>query len=416
VFSDQHVVYGETRKTRLIDSAGKRYVLGITVDQTKARQREVHSQTITNAMPVGVIEISEARGVIFVNELALAYLGLKDSAAELGKVLPALNIGETGFPGDKHKFEVTVGSEATGRRRVLVQSSGWLSIPYSSERTAIVSLTDLSEVFELRRENDEVTRLNLELEDKISQLKLMQSELVRRGQLEQLGQLTATIAHELRNPLGAVRTSAFLLQRKLQANNPGTEKQFERVSNGITRCDEIITQLLDFARVRKLELKDVALDSWLAQLVEEECRALPSEISVVCELGLDNTIVACDASRLSRAVSNIISNAAEAMVGKDLHKVSNATVNPTITISTKQTARGTEIEISDNGPGMSAEIIARVREPLFTTKNFGTGLGVPAVEKILQNHNGGLNIWSEVGVGSRFTLWWPLTVAEEEAA
>jgi two-component system sensor histidine kinase HydH len=72
------------------------------------------------------------------------------------------------------------------------------------------------------------------------------------------------------------------------------------------------------------------------------------------------------------------------------------------------TARGAEISVADNGPGISAENLSKIREPLFTTKNFGTGLGIPAVEQILEQHSGGLDITSVEGQGATFTMWLPL--------
>jgi signal transduction histidine kinase len=86
----------------------------------------------------------------------------------------------------------------------------------------------------------------------MKRLKEAQDELVKKGRMEQLGQLTATVAHELRNPLGAVRTSAFLLERKIKGKGLDVEAQIERINKGIVRCDNIITQLLDFSSAHRL--------------------------------------------------------------------------------------------------------------------------------------------------------------------
>jgi signal transduction histidine kinase len=94
--------------------------------------------------------------------------------------------------------------------------------------------------------------------------------------MEQLGQLTATVAHEIRNPLGAVRTSAFLLERKIRGKGLGVEAQIERINKGVTRCDNIITQLLDYSRTKQLTCRAENLDDWLAAAVEEEAQRLPA--------------------------------------------------------------------------------------------------------------------------------------------
>jgi signal transduction histidine kinase len=116
---------------------------------------------------------------------------------------------------------------------------------------------------------------------------------------------------------------------------------------------------------------------------------------------------------MSRAIINLLSNASEAMLGKGDKQPAAPAALPHITVTSRLTARGCEIAVADNGPGMSDEVLARIREPLFTTKNFGTGLGVPAIEKILEQHGGGLDIWSEPNKGARFTIWWPAQPTEE---
>jgi len=408
-FSKESSCYLETRKTRLVDAEGRRFVLGVNVDFTEVRQRESHLRAVTEAVPVGIVEIREGAGVIFANKLAYTHLGFTSQDRPFEEIEQLLSSGgREGFPGKRTSFEMSVDGATGADKRLLIMSSGWTDIPHMRERTAIVSILDLSEVTELRRENDEVSRLNTELAEKMRDLRQAQEELISKGKLEQLGQLTATIAHELRNPLGAVRTTAFLLQRKLAAQNPGTEKQFERIGAGIVRCDAIITQLLDYARTKKLDQKPLSLDSWLKDLLEDECKSLPETVDVVFEQGIGEKLVHFDADRMRRAIINVLSNAVEAMVGKGGQDPVPAGKSARILIESRISSRGCEIEVADTGPGMAPEVLARIREPLFTTKNFGTGLGIPAVERILEQHDGGIDVWSRAGEGTKITLWWPM--------
>lgn len=269
---------------------------------------------------------------------------------------------------------------------------------------------------DLQRLNEDVIRLNRDLSENLEKLRAAQDEAVRKGRLSQLGQLTATVAHELRNPLGAVRTSAFLLERKLKDGNLGVEAQLQRINSGITRCDSIITQLLDFARSKALDLDSVDFDNWLEQLLNEEAQRLPAAVSVTFEPGLAGRSVAIDPLRMSRVIINLLSNAAEAMVGHGNDPARAATQNPVIAVATTVTARGFEVAVRDNGPGMSEQVKARILEPLFTTKSFGTGLGLPAVEKILQEHGGGLEFVSEPGEGATFVAWFPVERTASHAA
>lgn len=264
--------------------------------------------------------------------------------------------------------------------------------------------------------NEGVTKLNVELADNMKRLSEAQDELIKKGRMEQLGQLTATVAHELRNPLGAVRTSSFLLERKLRDKGLGVEAQLQRISTGVTRCDNIISQLLDFSRTNKLVCQMGDLDLWLIKTVEEAAKQLPEMVAITCELGLDEKQVPFDDARMERAIINLISNASEAMVGNGQDPSKIVTVNPQITIATRLIGNSVQISVTDNGPGMSPEILDKVREPLFTTKSFGTGLGISAIEQIAYQHGGKLDISSVEGQGSVFTVTLPMPLELAEAS
>jgi signal transduction histidine kinase len=244
------------------------------------------------------------------------------------------------------------------------------------------------------------------------ELATAQVTLLRQSKLTQLGQLTATVAHELRNPLGAVRTSAFLIERKYLPSNPEMSASLERIKSGVMRCDTIITQLLDFARNTPPSKKSANLDDWLESVLMEQDETLPYNIDLTCVLGLAGQTVEFDGDRLRRVIINLVSNASEAMVGKQGTPLAKMTINPSINVSTLLTSRGVEIRVQDNGPGMTQVILDKIFEPLFSTKSFGTGLGLPAVQRIMEQHGGGLDVTSVEGQGSTFIAWLPL-VSEE---
>ena len=264
--------------------------------------------------------------------------------------------------------------------------------------------------------NSEMAKVNSDLAQNMQMLKEAQDALVKKGRMEQMGQLTATIAHELRNPLGAVRTSTFLIERKIKGKELGIEPQILRINNGVSRCDDIITQLLDFSRSKKLSCRSENLDLWLEKIVSEEAGQLPAAVSIECQLGLEGLDVPFDPSRLQRAIINLLSNASEALVGKGDDPSKFTTANPCIIISTRAEKDYALISVLDNGPGISADNLEKVREPLFTTKSFGTGLGIPAVEQIISQHGGSLEIQSDIGKGALFILKLPLNAKIEEAA
>jgi signal transduction histidine kinase len=256
---------------------------------------------------------------------------------------------------------------------------------------------------QLHAMNDDISKLNIDLKNKMTSLKEAQDEIVRKGRMEQLGQLTATIAHELRNPLGAVRTTSYLLERKLKGL--GLEVQLDRINKGVSRCDNIITQLLDFSRAKAVQRNGVGLDDWVAKILEEEVTRLPEDLTLECHLGVGDAVVSFDQERMRRVLVNLLSNAAEALT--DSKEVAVAKKKKII-IKTAIAGGVATIVVQDNGPGMNDEVRAKILEPLFTTKSFGTGLGLPAVDNILTNHGGGLKIESRLGEGAAFTAWWPL--------
>jgi signal transduction histidine kinase len=264
--------------------------------------------------------------------------------------------------------------------------------------------------------NDDAAQLNRTLSDNLLKLKDAQDELVKKGRMEQLGQLTATVAHELRNPLSTVQNTAFLLDRKFSGKGLGMEVQIKRINNGVSRCNEIITQLLDFSRAGKIHTELADFDEWLLKVVEEQAALLPQAVNFSCELGLAPLQVPFDGSRLQRAVINLMSNASEAMVGNGKKPGDFAVSSPLMTISTRRKGDFVELTIADNGPGIAPEHLQKIREPLFTTKNFGTGLGIPAVEQIVVQHGGTLDIASTPGKGAAVTIRLPLTQPRQEAA
>lgn len=405
-----------SHKARMVLADGSSYLVGTNFDLTEIKKREEQYRALAETVPVGVVQFEENGTVSFANPLLLASFNFGTEEHTLASFHDALG-KPLGFPGDASKQECELTDRKGRKRRVLVISSGWLYLAKGGKRSAIVSVVDVSENAELKRINDEVSRLNRDLASSVQQLRDAQEALVKKGRMEQMGQLTATIAHELRNPMGAIRTAAFVLGRKVQDKGLGVEQQVLRINNGIGRCDAIITQLLDFSRTKKVAAQPGDLDTWLVHMVEEEAKRLPDCITISCVLGLDGRMVPFDQTRLQRAIINLISNASEAMVGNGDKPLMISGVEPRIEVATAIEGEFAIISVTDNGPGMSAEVLAKTREPLFTTKSFGTGLGVPAIEQIALQHGGELHITSQPGEGARFVLRLPLLqqIADEAA-
>lgn len=374
-------------------------------------------QALTEAAPVGIWHVGPRGETLYANPFLRDLFGSamdhtqRQRPQDYFDVSPAETLDS--LFGLARSFEVTVICNATWRPRVMVMTTGWLE----GERAngAIVCFADVTKIADLEILNARVNALNSELADNLRKLQNAQEQIIKSGRMAQIGQLTATVAHELRNPLGTVRTSAFLLERKLKGKNLGIEAQLDRINSGIARCDNIISQLLDFTRSRPVQLQLVDLDEWLAKVVADIAEKLPAQVTVSCTLGLDGQCAMIDPDRLTRCVINLTANAAEVMVGR-LGEVLIEGRAPRIDIETWYSSLGIFVAVSDNGPGISAENLSRIREPLFTTKSFGTGLGLPAVDKILEQHGGSLEIASVPGEGATFTIRLPHPLPESSVA
>jgi len=162
--------------------------------------------------------------------------------------------------------------------------------------------------------------------------------------------------------------------------------------------------LLDFSRSQQVECSVQDISEWLQTLLEEEAARIDPAIAIKLELPEAAVSVGFDPERLRRAVINIFNNACEAVRARlDIQPG----FLPSVSITLDQTQRGIEIRISDNGPGIPKELLPKVGEPFFTSKSFGSGLGVAAATQVALLHGGGLDLNSAVGEGASFTIWLP---------
>jgi len=252
----------------------------------------------------------------------------------------------------------------------------------------------------LAQSNDELER---RVYERTHELQEAQDELLRRERLSVLGQLTATVSHELRNPLGAMRPSAYVLRKKLEGvGDPSMTEALVRIERSIDRCDHIIEELLDFTRASRLQKTSTNLDSWLQFAVGEQ--DIPAGIQIDFDTGLDNLKADIDSFRMRRVVINVLENSIQALTSEDDGSIQ---ADARIHITTGLRDGRIETRFHDNGPGIPEDVMPHIFEPLFSTKNFGVGLGMPAVQQIMELHGGGIEVASVAGQGTTVTLWIP---------
>ncbi len=246
------------------------------------------------------------------------------------------------------------------------------------------------------------------LEQSNRQLHDAQDELLRKGRLATLGQLTATVSHELRNPLGAMRPAIYIIRKRMKEGDSRLQEALELIDRNITRCDHIIDELLDFTRITDLELHAVRFDEWLESVIDEQ--SIPAGIQIVKEFLLKDIELTVDTHRLRRAIINVVENGCHAMLDDNGQVID--TEFSRLRIKTQAVDGRIEIIISDTGCGISDEVLEKIFEPLFSTKGFGVGLGMPTVQQIMVQHSGGIEIDSEQERGTTVTLWLPQEVTE----
>lgn len=244
--------------------------------------------------------------------------------------------------------------------------------------------------------------------DDITELKAAQETLLQQERLATLGQLTATVSHELRNPLGAIRSSVHLAIQKTKGLELGIDRSLERAERNITRCDGIITDLLSHASEPVCEPELIDADEWLQTTLDEI--ETPNTIECSRKLRSPNAQINVAPERIRQAIVNVIENAIQAL--SDIE----GTKTGRLTVSTMVDDNLYSIVIADNGTGMEPDHVARVFEPLFSTKSYGCGLGLATSRKIVERYDGAISCESEKGHGTRFTVSFPVRVAQERAA
>ena len=160
----------------------------------------------------------------------------------------------------------------------------------------------------LEHTNEDLER---RVEERTRELVEVQADILKKERLAAIGQLTATVAHELRNPMSAIRNTVFAMKEQQSRRQPADlTRPLDRIARSVDRCDKIIEELLDYSRTRELQRETVAFDAWLSDILAE---VNPPAVELVKEWAADQARVAVDADRLRRVVINLVENAAQAL-------------------------------------------------------------------------------------------------------
>jgi len=234
---------------------------------------------------------------------------------------------------------------------------------------------------------------NLEhlVETRTAELRDAQAELVRNERFATLGKVSGGIAHEIRNPLNAVKTSAYFLLNAKNIDEFKIREHLERIDRQVSMIDNVVTALADVAKLPEAKLQPLDLTKVLRGAVNSV--GLPSNIKLVYEFEDEIYKVLVDENQILIAFKNLIRNARDAMPD-----------GGTITLTAETKEKTIAFQVADTGIGIAPDHMKRILEPLFTTKARGMGLGLSITSAIVDKNQGSLHVESELGKGSRFTI------------
>jgi signal transduction histidine kinase len=259
---------------------------------------------------------------------------------------------------------------------------------------------------ENRRQAQRYQKLAEELAETNRRLAQVEEEKRRSERLAALGQLSAGLAHEIRNPLGVIKGSAEMLEDKLRAASPLASELAGNISSEVNRLSALVARFLDFARPAHLELHQQEI----VPLVERALKAVreqypEAKVTVEREFAPELPRLLLDEGLCEQVFINLGLNAYEAMQQGGRLQVS---VEP----AEVEGRAGVEVRLQDSGPGIPAELREQIFNPFVTTKRTGAGLGLSIVSKIVDDHQGRMRVVSEPGEGAEFRVWLPVGEAQ----
>lgn len=332
---------------------------------------------------------SRVNGLLVIVVVVVAILAYFLSQALVRRVRTLQNAMESVGEG---KFDVPAVPASNDEFGALTEKFLWMA---HSLRDKTFRL--LSAQFELQRWNSQLEKRVLE---RTRALQEAQEQLISQEKLAALGQMASVVGHELRNPLAVMNNSVYFLKTKMSSAagdaglDPKLEKHIRIIESEIMKSNTIIRDVLDFARNRALNASVHKVDELVEKAIERI--QLPPQVILQKALDLKDSTAEVDEDELRQVLVNLMENACQAMVS-----------GGTLSVGTKAQDSGVLIEIGDTGCGIPQEFLNKIFTPFFTTKSRGTGLGLAVVKKIIERHQGTIQVESKVGEGTVFRIHLP---------
>lgn len=359
----------------------------LEVSLRKEEETQTHLASILESMNSGVIGIDVAGAITQFNKAASEITGLA-----LGDVLGRAygEVFRRQAEGEESLLRVLSSGRGLTRDEKVIWRGDGQPVPVWFQSA-------------LLRDQHGSTLGAVEIFSDVSRTKALEEELRKTKTMAALGEMAATVAHEIRNPLGAMGMWVGLLERDLAAGDP-RRKTVTRVLEGLSRLNRIVSNLLVYSRPVKASMHVVDLSDVLNEIVDFvqiEVERQGQSVRVEKRWGDgDGVRVRIDPEKMHQVVMNLCLNAVQAMPG-------GGTLSVFLDPGEKAGSDFVSFRIADTGCGIDSSIRDKIFDPFFTTKENGTGLGLAIVKKLVEYHSGHITIDSETGKGTTARVFLP---------
>jgi two-component system sensor histidine kinase AtoS len=338
-----------------------------------------YTQSILRSITSGVLTVGPDGSVTTANPAAERMLGVAEYDM-VPRPIEQLFQDDGGLSAD-------VGKVLSGRVPVLLRE---LTVVTQGGRSVHVQVS----TSRMRAVGGRILGAVVTMED-VSEIKTLTAQLIRADRLAAMGELTAGVAHEVRNPLGVIRASVQLLEES-DCDRARVVEASMVIKQEIDRLDKVIKALLDFGRPSTPTLAPIDVERVLEDVVLFTKRfAKQNDVRIIEEYGGDVPEVEADPDQLKQVFLNLVTNAVQVM----------EETGGTITIASSADEDFVSVDVTDDGPGIPASSIGKVFDPFFSTRDAGTGLGLTIVHRIIDEHDGHIEVGSgEAGTTFRVSL------------
>jgi len=361
----------------------------IQADQTHSPSDRGRMEGAVNSLEDAVIFLNSQRDVVFCNQAAERFLDRKMEELAGSPLEAALPQGHPLLPIEAKLFE----TEWRDRNRPIkiAGSDG-------QARELAVSSYRLNE-------GEQAGGGVLVLKD-LEPVRAVESLVTYSQKLAALGRLTSGLAHEVKNPLNAMRIHLELLKARLPEPPPEVSENLDVIAQEIQRLDRVVQGFLKFMRPQDLRLEPVDVNAVVSDVARvARAEAALTRVEIALDLGSGLPPVTGDAELLQQACANLVSNAIQAMPQ-----------GGTLTLATRMLPQGAlEVRVKDQGVGIAPENLDKIFRLYYSTKERGSGIGLSLVYRIVQMHDGRIDVESAVGKGTTITLTLPLAPVQAAA-